>query len=106
MLADIHNVRATQMKNTTGRRIAQESGRIYHVEFNPPQTPDVCDESGEALIQRADDRPEAIRERLASYHSQTEPLIPYYEGRGLLKVVEGTGLMPDEVSARIWEILG
>jgi len=73
----------------SGRRMA-ESGRIYHVEFDPPKVPDVDDETGTALVQRDDDRPETVRKRLATYHRQTVPLIEYYDERGLLHRFDGT----------------
>ena len=93
------------IQRLAGRRVAPQSGRIYHVEYNPPRVDGVCDDSGETLVQRSDDRPEAIRERLNKFHEQTAPLIPYYQTRGVLKTVSGTGKMPDDVSAQIWEAL-
>ena len=62
----------------SGRRVHPGSGRTYHIEFNPPQTQDVDDETGEALIQREDDKEETVRERLSVYREQTEPLIGFY----------------------------
>ena len=61
-----------------GRRVHPGSGRVYHVAFNPPQTSGIDDISGEALIQREDDREETIRKRLQVYHEQTAPLIDFY----------------------------
>jgi adenylate kinase len=94
------------VRRLSGRRIAPKSGRIYHVEYSPPKQDGICDVSGEELIQRDDDQPEAIRERLKTYHAQTAPLIPYYKERGVLKTVDGTGKTPDEVSAEVWEVMG
>jgi adenylate kinase len=54
------------------------SGRTYHLKYNPPRVPDRDDVTGEALIQRDDDREETVQKRLAVYHEQTEPLIAYY----------------------------
>jgi len=62
----------------SGRRVHPGSGRTYHIEFNPPQTQDIDDETGEALIQREDDKEETVRERLFVYREQTEPLIGFY----------------------------
>jgi len=62
----------------SGRRLHPASGRTYHVEYNPPKTADVDDETGEALIQREDDKEETVRERLNVYREQTQPLIGYY----------------------------
>jgi len=61
-----------------GRWVHLASGRTYHVKFNPPKDPGKDDVTGEALIQRDDDKAETVRKRLQVYHSQTEPLIAYY----------------------------
>ncbi len=67
------------VKRMSGRRVHPQSGRVYHVDFNPPEVAGVDDETGEELIQREDDREETVRERLAVYHRQTHPLVNYYE---------------------------
>ena len=67
------------IKRMSGRRVHPGSGRVYHVEFNPPKTPDVDDVSGELLIQRDDDPEETVRDTLSVYHEQTHPLIDYYQ---------------------------
>ena len=84
------------IKRLSGRRIAQKSGRVYHVDYNPPQVPGKCDETGEDLIQRDDDKPEAIEHRLEVYHDQTAPLVSYYRERGLLKDLDASPA-PEEV---------
>ncbi len=66
------------IKRLSGRRVHPGSGRVYHVEFNPPRQPDIDDETGEALIQRADDQEATVKKRLQVYHEQTAPLIDYY----------------------------
>jgi adenylate kinase len=66
------------IKRMSGRRMHPGSGRTYHIEYNPPQQADVDDETGEALIQREDDKESTVRERLSVYREQTEPLIGYY----------------------------
>ena len=66
------------IKRMSGRRVHLESGRTYHVIFNPPKLEGKDDETGEDLIQREDDKEETVRERLTVYHEQTEPLINYY----------------------------
>ena len=66
------------IKRMSGRRVHPASGRTYHVEFNPPKTPDHDDVTGELLIQRDDDKEETVQKRLDVYHQQTEPLISYY----------------------------
>lgn len=63
----------------SGRRVHPGSGRIYHNQHNPPRQPDLDDETGEALVQREDDREETVRKRLAVYHEQTQPLVAFYE---------------------------
>ncbi|HSI81286.1 MAG TPA: adenylate kinase [Solirubrobacterales bacterium] len=83
-----------------GRRTCVKSGHVFHVEFDPPKNDDVCDVCGARLEVRDDDKPEVIRHRLDQYRDKTEPLISYYEGKGLLKRVDGDR-RPDEVSDRI-----
>ncbi len=66
------------VRRVTGRRVHEPSGRVYHVLFNPPRVPDRDDETGESLTQRGDDKEETVRERLAVYRRQTEPLVHFY----------------------------
>ena len=66
------------IKRLDGRRIHPGSGRVYHILFNPPQQPGVDDASGEALVQREDDKEATVRKRLQVYHEQTAPLIRFY----------------------------
>ena len=69
------------IERMSGRRIHPGSGRVYHLLHNPPRVPGVDDETGEPLLQRKDDREATVRERLAVYRRQTEPLIAFYKGR-------------------------
>jgi adenylate kinase len=69
---------AAIIERMSGRRVHVASGRTYHVKYNPPKVADRDDVTGEALIQREDDREETVKKRLAVYHAQTEPLIAYY----------------------------
>lgn len=87
------------VRRISGRRVSK-SGRTYHVEFDPPKHEGRCDVDGSPLIQRDDDKPETVRERLAVYHEQTAPLIEYYEERGLLRRFDGTR-SPTEVHDHI-----
>jgi adenylate kinase len=88
-----------------GRRTCSKDGsHIYHVEFDPPKQPDTCDIDGAALIIRDDDRPEVIEHRLEQYHDKTEPLIDYYDRKGVLRRIDGTP-SPDEVGDRIRALL-
>jgi len=66
------------LRRMSGRRVHLPSGRSYHIDFNPPKVPGKDDVTGEDLVQRDDDREETVRRRIASYHSQTKPLINYY----------------------------
>ncbi len=66
------------VRRIAGRRVHEPSGRVYHVLFNPPRLPDRDDETGEPLTQRGDDREETVRDRLAVYRCQTEPLVHFY----------------------------
>ena len=66
------------IERMSGRRVHVSSGRTYHVTFNPPKVAGVDDETGEALIQRDDDKEETVRKRLDVYSSQTRPLVDYY----------------------------
>ncbi len=85
----------------SGRLSCPDCGAVYHRDANPPEQEDVCDACGhEGLVQRDDDRPEAIRERLDSYHRQTKPLVEFYDERGVLETIDGEGT-PDEVGETI-----
>ncbi len=71
-----------------GRRTCPECQTTYHVAAHPPKVEGICDKCGSELGIRKDDRPEVVRQRLAVYHKQTEPIVKYYEAQGLLKVIE------------------
>jgi len=73
----------------SGRRTCRGCGKLYHVSFNPPAVEGRCDACGGELFVRDDDREATVRERLAVYNRQTEPLMGYYAGRGLLRRVDG-----------------
>ncbi len=76
------------VRRISGRRVAQ-SGRVYHVDSDPPEVDGVDDEDGSPLIIRDDDKPETVKNRLETYHRQTVPLIEYYESRGILQRFDG-----------------
>jgi len=96
----------------SGRRVHVASGRIYHVHFQPPKAPGIDDISGDALIQRDDDREETVRRRLQIYHEQTEQLLGYYEtwsrsgrpGAPAYRKVAGVGDVAD-IRARVFAAL-
>jgi adenylate kinase len=87
-----------------GRRTCEANGHVFHLEFNPPEEEGKCDIDGSRLVVREDDRPEVIRRRLDTYHEKTEPLVSYYEDKGLLRRVDGTQ-SPDEVGDEIRALL-
>ncbi|CCK75650.1 MAG: adenylate kinase [Oleispira antarctica] len=95
----------------SGRRVHPESGRIYHVIYNPPKVEGKDDESGEDLIQRADDSEETVRKRLGIYHDQTMPLVAFYkqfeaENAATKYVhVAGVGSLED-ITAKVMKSLG
>jgi len=73
-----------------GRRTCPKCKAGYHVRNLPPKVEGVCDVCGEALVIRKDDNPDTVRDRLVVYHRETEPLIEFYRGKGLLRTVDGT----------------
>ncbi len=74
----------------SGRRACLNCGATYHIEHIPPKTEGICDKCGHELVQRDDDKPETVQNRLNVYHAQTQPLIEYYEKAGVLRNVDGT----------------
>ena len=93
------------VKRMSGRRACVACGATYHIEHIPPNTEGICDTCGKELILRDDDKPETVLKRLNVYHEQTQPLIDYYTGKGILKEVDGTKDM-SEVFDEIVAILG
>ena len=91
-------------KRMGGRRSCPKCGGTYHIVFNAPKKEGICDNCGTELVQRADDKPETVLERLKTYHEQTQPLIDFYKNEGVLTEVDGTK-KPDEVLKDILEAL-
>jgi adenylate kinase len=91
------------VERMSGRRVCK-CGRSYHVRYIKPRVEGKCDACGSGLVIRDDDRPETVRTRLATYQKQTSPLIEYYDRKGLLLRVDGSG-SPDEVRSRLFEQL-
>lgn len=100
------------IQRLSGRRVHEQSGRVYHLQHKPPKVEGKDDETGEPLVQRQDDTEETVRKRLDVYHSQTAPLIDYYrqwaekspsEAPKYLRV-EGVGSVAD-ISAKVFEAL-
>jgi adenylate kinase len=88
------------VRRLSGRRTCTKNGHVYHVDFDPPKNEGVCDQDGSRLVQRDDDKPETVKKRLQVYHDQTEPLIDWYEERGLLRRFDGAR-SPEEVNSHI-----
>lgn len=87
------------VERITGRRSDPQTGAIYHIKFNPPP-PEIADR----VVQRKDDTSEACKARLQKYHSETAPLIPFYEQKGILMRIDGIG-SPEDVRIRIMSAL-
>ncbi len=88
------------VKRLSGRRVCKSTGKTYHIHYNPPKVEGIDDETGEPLIQREDDKPEAILNRLSVYEEQTEPLIAYYREKGLLVDIDASPA-PEKVFAAL-----
>ena len=89
----------------SGRRACLNCGATYHIVTIPPKKEGICDKCGEPLVQRDDDKEETVKNRLTVYHDQTQPLINFYQDKGILRSVDGTRPM-DEVFGAIKAILG
>jgi adenylate kinase len=95
------------IKRLSGRRVHPGSGRVYHVDYNPPQRAGIDDDTGEALIQRDDDQEDTIRNRLAVYHDQTRPLVGFYRDLNGVQYhrLDGVGAV-DVITSHIMTVLG
>ncbi len=93
------------VRRLTGRRSCPKCGAMFHVAFSPPEREGVCDKCGGELITREDDREDTIRNRISVYREQTEPLKQYYDDRGLLRPIDGTGT-PRDIEGKIAEVIG
>lgn len=95
------------VKRMAGRRVHLQSGRTYHVEFNPPKVEGIDDITGEPLIQRDDDKEETVRKRLSVYHEYTKPLVGYYSTPGQqvkFSSIAGKGTV-DEITQKVFASL-
>jgi adenylate kinase len=95
------------VKRMAGRRVHLQSGRTYHIEFNPPKVDGLDDVTGEPLIQRDDDKEETVRKRLSVYHEQTKPLVGYYSAPGQqvkFSSIAGVGSV-DEITQKVFAVL-
>lgn len=92
------------IKRISHRRSCPNCGATYHLDFKKPKTEGVCDACGTDLVQRDDDKPEAIKQRLAIYHADTAPLLQRYRERGIVHDVDGMGTI-EEIWERIQQVL-
>ena len=92
------------VRRISGRRVCVKAGHNYHVDFDPPKREGICDQDGSKLIQRDDDKPDVVRNRLSVYHEQTEPLVDHYDELGLLRRIDGTR-SPTEVHDHIRAVI-
>ena len=93
------------VKRMSGRRACLACGATFHIEHVPPKQEGICDRCGKELVLRDDDKAETVQNRLKVYHDQTQPLIEFYGGKGVLKTVDGTKSM-QEVFDSIVAVLG
>jgi adenylate kinase len=91
-------------KRITGRRSCPDCGAVYHIEHLRPKVEGICDNDGVELVQRPDDTPDVVANRLKTYHQQTEPLVDYYRNNGTVYDFDAGGT-PDEVRGSIFEKL-
>ncbi len=92
------------IERIVGRRVAEKSGYVYHIKFNPPEKEGICDKSGEKLIHRNDDKEGVVTQRLKAYKEQTAPLIEYYREKNILFELDGCG-SPKKVFSRIQSLM-
>ena len=90
-VVDIDVSDAEIVHRLSGRRVCERCGDTYHMDYNKPKVENVCNACGGTLVQRKDDSPETVQQRLAVYHEQTQPLEDYYKNQGKLSVVSGEG---------------
>jgi len=92
------------LRRLSGRWTCSVGGEIYNIYDAPPKQPGICDLDGGKLVQRADDRPEVVKERLVAYERQTKPLTDYYRRQGVLEIVDGSATV-EEVQRALQRIL-
>lgn len=93
------------LRRMDGRLTCLDCGAVFHKEYNPPKTEGICSNCGGKLGVRDDDKPEVVRNRLKIYHAQTEPIIQYYQNRGIFKEVKGSESL-EETTRRVFAALG
>jgi adenylate kinase len=83
------------VRRLSGRRSCKKCGHVWHVDYDPPSTPGICDRCGGELYHRDDDEPETVRHRLEVYAAQTAPLVEYYSARAQLVAINAIGTVED-----------
>jgi len=101
---EIHIADATTIKRVAGRRTCPKCQTVYNLATNPPKNKDICDHDNAKLIIRADETEMALKQRLATYHESTKPLLDFYKNKGILYKINGEKSIPD-VSNDIIKIL-
>ncbi len=106
VVINLHTSEDLLVERITGRRTCpnKECNAVYHVKFQAPKQLGVCDKCATELVHRSDDKPDVVKQRLATYAEQTEPLISYYGNQGIVKTVDGEG-EPEEVFDRLVKTL-
>ena len=94
----------TIVERLSGRRTCANCKAVFHVSALPPKVTDICDHCGGALVQREDDRPEAVEMRMLAYETSTKPLIDFYAEHGLLRTISAAGT-PEQIYERTMAIL-
>jgi adenylate kinase len=97
------------VERLTNRRTCPKCGTIYNVKSNPPKQPNVCDNpgcGGAKLVQREDDKEQTIRDRLKVYYQNTQPIVGFYENKGILKTISAAGRDADEIETAVQAYVG
>ncbi|HDP73794.1 MAG TPA: nucleoside monophosphate kinase [Candidatus Woesearchaeota archaeon] len=87
------------LERISGRRVCSSCGKIFHIKFRPPEKQGFCDACGSSLVQRKDDTEEIVKSRLSEYHSQTKPILEFYEDKKILYYVDGEKSIEEVFSA-------
>ena len=104
LVVDLEVADETIVERAAGRLSCPKCGRVYHLKNQPPKQAGKCDACGSALVQRSDDAPAVVRERLRVYHEKTAPLARFYQERGRLTAIDGEQA-PDTVFSRLSELI-